>query len=51
MTQNQKNIIKLIAKQQLANPEEKGIMQRDLLMLCVEGMLCTTQKALKEQLS
>ena len=50
MTQNQRNIIQEIAKHQLENPQDKGIKIRDLLAKCVEAMLATSQKALKEYL-
>ena len=50
MTENQRKILDEIAKHQLAKPEEKGIRIRDLLGICVENMLATSQKALKEYL-
>lgn len=39
MTQTQRNILKLIAKYQLDNPQEKGIQMKELMNLCVENML------------
>ena len=53
MTENQKKIIKLIVKHQLAHSEEKekGIRIKDLLNLCVENMLCNNQKGLKDYLA
>ena len=50
MTKNQREIIKLIAKYQLDNPQEKGIQQRDLLNRCVENMLAHSTKNMKEYL-
>ena len=50
MTKNQIEIIKLIAKYQLDNPDEKGVKIKVLLNLCVENMLCTNQKGLKDYL-
>ena len=50
MTSNQRKIIQEIAKFQLENPQSKGIAIRDLLGKCVEAMLATSQKALKEYL-
>lgn len=51
MTVNQRKIITEIANHQLQNPTEKGIKIRDLLAKCVENMLATSQKALKEYLN
>lgn len=51
MTANQRNIIKIIAKHQLENTEEKGMKIKDLLNECVENMLCNNQKGLKEYLA
>ena len=51
MTKNQREIIKLIAKYQLDNPEEKGVKIKVLLNLCVENMLCNNQKGLKDYLA
>ena len=50
MTKNQREIIKLIAKYMLDNPQEKGIQQRDLLNRCVENMLAHSTKNMKEYL-
>jgi len=51
MTKNQIEIIKLIAQYQIQNPDEKGVKIKVLLNLCVENMLCTNQKGLKDYLS
>ena len=48
MTDKQKSVIKLIAKYQLSAPEEKGIKIKELLNLCVEEMLCTCQKEIRD---
>lgn len=50
MTNNQREIIKQIAKYQLENTDEKGIKQKDLLNRCVENMLAHSTKNLKEYL-
>ena len=51
MTQNQRNIIKIIAQYQIEQAEEKGMKIKDLLNECVENMLCNNQKGLKEYLA
>tara|TARA_B110000285_G_C14910192_1_gene507545 strand:- start:58 stop:471 length:414 start_codon:yes stop_codon:yes gene_type:complete len=51
MTQNQRNIIKIIAQYQMEHSEEKGMKIKDLLNECVENMLCNNQKGLKEYLA
>ena len=51
MTENQRNIIKIIAQYQIEHAEEKGIKIKDLLNECVENMLCNNQKGLKEYLA
>lgn len=51
MTSHQRSIIKLIAKYQLENYEEKGIKIKHLLNLCVENMLANNQKGLKDYLA
>ncbi|TNV78862.1 hypothetical protein FGO68_gene498 [Halteria grandinella] len=50
MTQTQRNILKLIAKYQLDNPQDKGIQMKELMNLCVENMLAFSQKAIKDYL-
>ena len=40
MTENQRKIIKEVAKYQLKNPGNKGIGQKELLHLCIDQMLC-----------
>ena len=51
MTENQRKIIKCIAAHQLEQPSEKGIKIRDLLSVCIDKMLATSQKGLKEYLN
>ena len=52
MTAKQREVIKLIAKHQLANPEEKkGIRFKQLLNETTEAMIANNNKALKEYLA
>lgn len=50
LTDTQKDIIKLVAKAHLDNPDDKGIKMKDLFAICVDEMLLHNQKALKEYL-
>ena len=50
MTQNQRGVIRQIAQHQLDNPQDKGISMRELLSKCVENMLATSQKQIKDLL-
>ena len=52
MTAKQREVIKLIAKHQISNPEEKkGIKFKELLNETTEAMIANNNKALKEYLS
>lgn len=50
LTSNQRSIVKLIAQHMLDNPQEKGIAMRELMNKCVENMLATSQKQVKDYL-
>jgi hypothetical protein len=39
LTDTQKDIIKLVAKAHLDNPDDKGIKMKDLFAICVDEML------------
>ena len=43
-----KKLIQKIARYQLDAPEEKGIKIKELLNQCVEDMLCTSSKEIRE---
>lgn len=51
MTDKQREIIKLIATNQINNPEEKGVKQKKLMSLCVEAMICTSGKEIRDRLA
>ena len=51
MTTVQKKIIGLIAKHQLEIPEEKGIKQKDLGELCIEEMVASNAREMKQHLN
>lgn len=50
MTQQQQQIVRLIAQYQLENQEQKGILVNDLFNMCTENMLCHSHKGLKDYL-
>jgi hypothetical protein len=51
MTENQRNVLKEIAKYQLEDPQKKGIKPKDLLTICENAMLAHSNAGLKELLN
>ncbi|CDW82556.1 origin recognition complex subunit 2 [Stylonychia lemnae] len=50
MTGNQKKLISIIAQYLLDNPQEKGISYKELMIKCVEQMVCHSNKQMKDGL-
>jgi hypothetical protein len=50
LTQNQKDILKLLAAWQLENINKHGISQVDLLELCIDEMILRNDEQLRENL-
>ncbi len=50
LTQNQKDILKLLAAWQLENEKKSGISQAELLELCIDEMILRNDEQLRENL-